>query len=371
MSDFQVGAPRRGKQTSSADAGGQAVSTQTPEQAQMVQSTMADERTRRAAVTRANRAESDAVEARQAAQEKRAQDRAAARASAATPATPVAPAGTPAAPTTPAPVAPAPAPVPASTPGITSTTGAGQQMTGYDAYTQQALGKSPAEAMQMAQAAAAQQAQMQSDAAIRQAAKGARTAGAMPGQAALAATGIASDAYGQGQAAGQQQYFDLSKLGASLGSEMSSRLARGEQIQAGKDIAKMSADASAKAARAQANQGLLGNVIGAVGGIASLFSDERLKEDIQPDRLTAGLDALRGYSYKYKGQERPEAGVMAQDLEKTNMAPAVVDTPEGKMVDTRRLSTMNTAGLAEHEKRLKDIERLVKALGAVPGPKKE
>ena len=102
----------------------------------------------------------------------------------------------------------------------------------------------------------------------------------------------------------------------------------------------------------------------------SLFSDENLKEDIAPDDMTQGLDKIGGYSYKYKGAPREEAGVMAQDLERTPMAPAVVDTPKGKMVDTRRLTTMNTAALSEHEKRLKDIERLVQSLGNIPAPRK-
>jgi hypothetical protein len=106
------------------------------------------------------------------------------------------------------------------------------------------------------------------------------------------------------------------------------------------------------------------------GGIFSLWSDEELKEDIEEDDLTAGLESLKGYRYKYKGQPREEAGVMAQELERTNMAPAVVDTPEGKMVDTRRLTTMNTAALSEHEKRLKDIERLVQSLGNIPAPRR-
>lgn len=275
-----------------------------------------------------------------------------AEAAASNPASP--PSATPAAPA--GPVAPSQA----------SAAGALPQMQGYDAYTLAAMGANPAEAMKLAQAAAAQTAQTQSDQAVAQAVKGARTAGAMPGQAALGATGQAANAYGQGLQAGQQQYFDLTKLGASLGSEMSGRLSRAEQTQAGLDAAKMQADA----AKAQQRQNMFGNIIGAVGGIASLFSDERLKEDIEPDPLTEGLEKIRGYSYKYKGNPREEAGVMAQDLENTNMAPAVMDTPEGKMIDTRRLTTMNTAALADQEGRLKAIEKLLEGIRGIPAPKK-
>lgn len=271
-------------------------------------------------------------------------------------------------PAAPAPAAPAPSAAPAGpvAPKQASAYNALPQMQGYDAYTQAAMGASPAEAMKLAQAAAAQTAQTQADQAVAQAVKGARTAGAMPGQAALGATGQAANAYGQGLQAGQQQYFDLTKLGASLGSEMSGRLSRAEQTQAGIDAAKM----QAAAAKAQRRQSALGNIIGAVGGIASLFSDERLKEDIEPDPLTEGLEKIRGYSYKYKGNPREEAGIMAQDLEETNMAPAVMDTPEGKMIDTRRLTTMNTAALADQEGRLKAIEKLLEGIRGIPAPKK-
>lgn len=271
-----------------------------------------------------------------------------------------------AAPTTaPAPATPA-APAGPVSPSQASAYGALPQMQGYDAYTQAAMGASPAEAMKLAQAAAAQTAQTQADQAVAQAVKGARTAGAMPGQAALGATGQAANAYGQGLQSGQQQYFDLTKLGASLGSEMSGRLSRAEQTQAGIDAAKM----QAAAAKAQRRQSMFGNIIGAVGGIASLFSDERLKEDIEPDPLTEGLEKIKGYSYKYKGLPREEAGVMAQDLEDTNMAPAVIDTPGGKMIDTRRLTTMNTAALADQEGRLKAIEKLLEGIRGIPAPKK-
>lgn len=271
-------------------------------------------------------------------------------------------------PAAPAPAAPAPSAAPAGpvAPKQASAYNALPQMQGYDAYTQAAMGASPAEAMRLASAASAPIAQEQADQAIAAAVKGARTAGAMPGQAALGATGQAAGAYGQGLQSGRQQYFDLTKLGASLGSEMSGRLSRAEQTQAGIDAAKM----QAAAAKAQQRQNMFGNIIGAVGGIASLFSDENLKEDIEPDPLTEGLEKIKGYSYKYKGLPREEAGVMAQDLEETNMAPAVMDTPEGKMIDTRRLTTMNTAALADQEGRLKAIEKLLEGIRGIPAPKK-
>ena len=254
----------------------------------------------------------------------------------------------------------------ATTPAMSSTTGAGQQMTDYDAYTKAAMGASPAEAMQQAQAAARQTAQTQSDQAIAEAVKAGKTAGAMGGQAALGAQSQAATAYGEGLESGTQQYFDTTKLGASLGSEMSNRLATAEQTEAQKELAAAQLAEQAKSRK----QSLFGNIIGAVGGIASLFSDRDLKEDIAPDKLNEGLEKIRGYTYKYKGLPREEAGIIAQDLEETNMAPAVVETPKGKMIDTRRLTTMNTAALADQEGRLKAIEKLLGEIKNIPAPKK-
>ena len=307
--------------------------------------------------------------------------------------------------------------------------GASEQMKAYDQYAQQALGKSPAEAMRMAkeasakeqadlasadayntasmggnaaemmklaQAASAQTAQAQSDQAVQQAAKAARTSGAMGGAAALAATGQAANAYGTAQGQGQQayyqgaqmgqtrsqdmaqraqnaqnQYFNTAQLGAQLGSEMSGRLQNKEAdatqrygIDRGVDTAKMQ---NKTATRGQ-NIGLAGGIIGAVGGLAGLFSDKNLKTDIKADKMTDGLSKIRAYSYKYKGGTKPEAGVMAQDLEKTAMAPAVENTPIGKKIDTNRLTTMNTGALSEHEKRLQNIEKMVGNLKSYKKP---
>jgi len=250
--------------------------------------------------------------------------------------------------------------------------GAHQYGQGYDTATAAAMAGGPAAAMERQNQAAREEAQRQSDAAVAQAVKGGKTAGLMGGQAALAATGQAAGAYGTGMAQGQQQYNQMLGLGAQLGESMAGRLFTAGQGQANvgasqlaAQSAKYAADQQAAAEKAQRNQQLLGNIIGSVGGIASLFSDRNLKEDIKPANFSDSLDKIRAYTFRYRGGDRPEAGVMAQDLEKGEMAPAVMDTPEGKMVDTRRLTTMNTAALAEHEKRMKALEKMLKAMGGI------
>jgi len=118
--------------------------------------------------------------------------------------------------------------------------------------------------------------------------------------------------------------------------------------------------------------GLVSQGIGAAGGVfgALAMSDRNQKTDIKQEKMTKGLDSLRSFSYKYKKGPayeggRKEAGVMAQDLEKTAMKPAVVQTPIGKMIDTKKLATMNTGALSEHENRLKAVEKALSYLGTM------
>lgn len=299
--------------------------------------------------------------------------------------------------------------------------GAQEGMAGYDQYTKAGMGATPQETMQLADAAARQTAQAESDAAIRAAVKGGRTGGATGGQAALAATGQAASAYGTGMQRGTQQYFDTTKFGAQLGSEMSGRLQTASQLKAQQDAAnlaartasmqartgsesqalggqtsaasaretanigaksaketanisaaasKYAADQQAKAAAAQRKSSAFGSILGAAGGVLGAFSDEKLKENIDPASMTEGLEKVPSYNYNYKGSDRPESGVMAQDLERTNMKPAVMDTPKGKFVNTQKLSLMNTGAIADQERRVKDIERLLKGLEEIGRVKK-
>lgn len=73
--------------------------------------------------------------------------------------------------------------------------------------------------------------------------------------------------------------------------------------------------------------GLLSNI---GGGLMSIFSDERLKEDIAP--IGELYDGTNIYSYRYKGDPVPRIGVMAQEVEKTN-PDAVTEIGGFKAVD--------------------------------------
>ena len=88
----------------------------------------------------------------------------------------------------------------------------------------------------------------------------------------------------------------------------------------------LSANAATQQARASYSSGLFGGLgalgggiasgAGAAGGLGALFSfsDRRLKTDIEKvGKTNAGLPI---YTYKYKGDNKTQMGVMAQDVEK-------------------------------------------------------
>lgn len=117
-------------------------------------------------------------------------------------------------------------------------------------------------------------------------------------------------------------------------------------------------------------------------------SDVRAKKDISPrsfDDYVSSLDngyakqsrdtgpaydfrPAQGYSYNYKDPQAVGAGPgmhygpMAQDLEKTPIGASVVQAgPDGtKKVDTQRLTMANTAALAEQQRRMDQIDELLR-----------
>ena len=94
----------------------------------------------------------------------------------------------------------------------------------------------------------------------------------------------------------------------------------------------------------------------ALAGDAILMSDKRAKTNIRDsgDMLKAIADNIRGHKFFYKSDpEHEEVGVMAQDLEKTPLKSSVIQASDGtKMVDTRRLTTANTAMISDLARKL-------------------
>lgn len=110
-----------------------------------------------------------------------------------------------------------------------------------------------------------------------------------------------------------------------------------------------------------------GAVLGGVGTAAGeAASDKKLKKHVESAKgdVRKFLDAVSAKSYEYKDPTMPGAapgdrfGVMAQDLEKSEMGKSLVrETPQGKMVDTVQGFGALLAAQAEMHKRLKKLEK--------------
>ncbi len=106
------------------------------------------------------------------------------------------------------------------------------------------------------------------------------------------------------------------------------------------------------------NANIGGSLINAGGG--ALASDKKLKKDVKAGDHDADafLEALNARTFRYKDQKHgagKRLGIMAQDAEKSEMgAEAVVDTPDGKMIDFKKgLSAVLAAQARLHDRMAK------------------
>jgi len=152
------------------------------------------------------------------------------------------------------------------------------------------------------------------------------------------------------------------------------RMATERQIVGG-EYGKAAADS---AAAAQQQAGGLGGLAtlgaayfssGGGGEVAAAASDINLKKNIKKkdigteltgDRLTDFLEKLDAYDYDYKDEkygEGRQTSVMAQDLEASEIGKkAVIETPEGKMVNYGKLLPEMLAATAQTHKRINKLE---------------
>lgn len=77
----------------------------------------------------------------------------------------------------------------------------------------------------------------------------------------------------------------------------------------------------------RANQAAMGSAIGSLGGLFAL-SDERAKTDKK--KIAETKDGMGIYQYKYKGSDKTEIGLMAQEVKKKKPE-AVATRPDGLM----------------------------------------
>lgn len=99
-----------------------------------------------------------------------------------------------------------------------------------------------------------------------------------------------------------------------------------------------------------------GQAAGQGGGMAAMFSDERLKENITPiskEDLSELKKELKAFYFEYKDKLNHGAGrwigITAQDLEKTKLGKTiVVENEKGeKMIDLNKVMSLFLATLAE------------------------
>ncbi len=98
-----------------------------------------------------------------------------------------------------------------------------------------------------------------------------------------------------------------------------------------------------------------------------LVSDERQKTAVKEADIAPFLGALGAHSYEYKDQKHGEGrfvSPMAQELEKTEIGrSAVVETPEGKMVNYSRLAGVQLSATAMLHRRIQALEKKIQLKG--------
>lgn len=135
-----------------------------------------------------------------------------------------------------------------------------------------------------------------------------------------------------------------------------------EQNQAGNVLQANANQAAAAGAKLQADiagKQQAGNLLSTGAGIAAM-SDRRAKEDIKPAPTGAFrefLGAVDPSRYRYKGRPEPKVGVMAQDLERSEVGDTIVrDTPDGKVIDIPSATGALIAALADVHRRVNRLE---------------
>ena len=230
---------------------------------------------------------------------------------------------------------------------------------------QQAMGQAPSAAEQLMRAALGQQ----------QAGAfglGASAQGMSPGLAMRQAQQAAGQAGLQSQAQfGAMRAEEMARAQAAYSQAALQQQAMNDAAALGREQLLTQLIGAQLAAGSEDNSGLIGQIVGGIGGVAAtvggaMMSDRELKVDIQEvkEDLDTTMDALQGYSFEYIKTETlppgPRVGVMAQDLEKTDLGRrVVVDTPSGKGVDLAHAVGLALAAVSRLNERLSVLEKRV------------
>ncbi len=168
------------------------------------------------------------------------------------------------------------------------------------------------------------------------------------------------------QAGIQQAYADLQAKYAAMGldADKANQAAMIEMQKLSSNDALGWADLGLQSQMAQ--NGMMGDLMqgagGALAGIATMFSDKRLKKDVKKadSEISAFLSAIKPASYSYKDEKHGKGrfvSPMAQDLLKTNIGRSFVEEkPEGLAVNYGAGLGAILAAQATLHKRIEKLE---------------
>jgi hypothetical protein len=160
---------------------------------------------------------------------------------------------------------------------------------------------------------------------------------------------FASNEYNNAYNRNYERLSQLAGLGANANQNLMNAAGNyGSQV-SGNMTGLGNAQASAQIAQANRTTDLMGQ------GIRAYFSDERLKENIQPvneNEFKEMKRYLKAYKFNYKSDKHGSGdwvGVMAQDLEKSRLGRTLVSHDEfgNKTIDIRKVLSMFLATMAE------------------------
>jgi len=217
-------------------------------------------------------------------------------------------------------------------------------------------------------------------------------------QAELQQSGALKAAEGTGAMANQQGQLGMAGANAALAGQQAGASAVNQQAQGVQSASAQQASLAQQAAQS-AGQGLSqqaataagagqntstvsamspnANAAGAAGAtmqgaaaLAGAFSDKRLKTDFgkAPD-VNDIVSKIKAVSYRYKSgtpgvpdTSQRYMGTTAQDLEKTPLKAAVVNTPQGKMVNGTHVALADLDMIKQLNERLRKVEGNLKGV---------
>ena len=142
-----------------------------------------------------------------------------------------------------------------------------------------------------------------------------------------------------------------------------------EELAQKKAIAQAEIEAGVRTAKGDSKSKMMSGLLGAGATLGAAYvasSDVNSKTNIKKNdkRIADFLSSLDNYDYDYKNPKHgigKHTSVMAQDLEKSEIGrKAVIETPEGKMVNYGKINPEMLSALVMHNKKIDKLEATLK-----------